>query len=582
MLEYKIEAYLPTGGLPPSFPFFTFRSLSFLSKMLGIVELHGAKQVLRNPETNTILPFPSPYFLPGDQVFQSLDTECVLRHRTPQTLCAVVRSVDPLHVTYVNLPPMSLFQPKLELLFTPTVGERIVFLFTADGGYELLRRYSADPKEDVPCLLALYKGGCEAKEADLVRRDPLYTRADNVDHEDLDTFTIDPASSVDFDDAISVDPETHTIYVHIVDIAHAELSAEEQRRLQARCLTLYLANEHTEHLLDEETASHRLSLVQGVRRPVITVKLTMNEGLVERYEIYRSTIVVKHRYNYEEVQAALEAGTANSAIQYLDRLTKERSREVQYAVNLPSLRLTIDKPSGLATALRSESTNDPAHSLVATAMILANMTVSHHLTLKGVTIPNRFHSTLRGFKPTTIATGNSEVDSFILVKRFARAYYSVDEKGHFGLDLKEYVHFTSPMRRYADVIVHNLLAGLQYTDLEEQVTHLNHRATVVRSLQDLYERWKTMRWIQALPADTKHNAYVTDTKKAGIMWFIPSLLLNGFSHVATLQPPQFWGYREAMNYLVGAARTIGLGDIVDAKLSDINPLTGTYTCTIIT
>lgn len=550
--------------------------------MLGIVELHGAKQVLRNPETNTILPFSSPYFLPGDHVFQSLDTGCVLQHRTPQTVCAVVTSVDPLKVSYVNLPPMSLFQPKLELLFVPTIGERIILLFTADGGYEMLRRYSADPKEDVPCLLALYKGGCMTEPSEPVRGEPLYTRSDIVNHEDLDTFTIDPATSADFDDAISVDPATHTIYVHIVDIAHAELSEEETRRLQARCLTLYLANEHTEHLLDEETASHRLSLVQGARRPVITVKLTLEAGLVQRYEIYRSTIHVKRRYNYEEVQTALEAGTAPPAIQYLDTLTKERSREIQYAVSLPSLRLTVDRDTGLATALRSENTNNASHSLVATAMILANMTVSHHLTLKGVKIPNRFHSALRGFRPSPISTGNSEVDSFILVKRFARAYYSVDEKGHFGLDLKEYVHFTSPMRRYADVIVHNLLAGVQYEDLEDRVTHLNHRAAVVRSLQDLYERWKTMRWIQTLPADTKHKAYVTDVKRTGIMWFIPSLLLNGFSHVATLQPPQFWAYLDVMNHLTGAVRTLGLGDGLEATLSSIDPLTGTYVCTIIT
>jgi hypothetical protein len=73
---------------------------------------------------------------------------------------------------------------------------------------------------------------------------------------------------------------------------------------------------------------------------------------------------------------------------------------------------------------------------------------------------------------------------------------------------------------------------------------------------------------------------VTDVKKAGIMWFIPSLLLNGFSHVATLQPPQFWAYQDAMNHLTGAARTLGLGDALDATLSNLNPLTGTYRCTI--
>ena len=101
--------------------------------MLGTVELHGAKQVLRNPDTNTTISFSSPFFLPGDQVFQSMDTSFILKHRTPQSHCAVVTQVDPLRVTYVTLPPASPFQPKLDLLFTPVVGDRVVFSFDSLG-----------------------------------------------------------------------------------------------------------------------------------------------------------------------------------------------------------------------------------------------------------------------------------------------------------------------------------------------------------------------------------------------------------------------------------------------------------------
>jgi len=482
---------------------------------------------------------------------------------------------------------MALFQPELALPFAPVLGERIVFFFDATGGYSILGRFSADPREDVPCLWTVYTATAAAAAATqasvpLVASTPLYTRPDVVNHDDLDTFTIDPATSVDFDDAITVEPETNSIYVHIVDIAHAGLRAAEEARLKERCLTLYMANEHTEHLLDEDTAGHRLSLVAGVQRPTITVRLQMKDGLVEKYEIYRSTIVVKRRYNYEEVASLLEAGTAGPAILYLDRLTKERSKDVQYSISLPSLRLTIDKSTGLATELRSEKTNDASHSLVATAMILANMTVSHHLTLHGVKIPNRFHSQLRGFRGSPISTGHEEVDSFILIKKYARAYYSVDEKGHFGLDLKEYVHFTSPMRRYADVLIHRLLAGFHIEDLEEQVAHINHRANVVRSLQDVYERWKTMRWIQSQPADTRYKLYSTDVKKAGIMWFIPSLLLNGFSHVSTLQPKQFWRFDERTSHLLGSTGTLKLGDELSVTLSGIHPLTGALSSIIYT
>ena len=371
-----------------------------------------------------------------------------------------------------------------------------------------------------------------------------------VCHDDLDTFTIDPADSKDFDDAISVDVSTSTLYIHIVDIASAPLTKVEEERLERRCLTLYLANEHVEHLLDEETASHRLSLVVGHQRPTITVKLVMREGLVQEYEIYRSTIVVKRRFTYEE---ALTELASNPALQYLDTLTRQRSSAVDYTIRLPSLRLTVHQETGLLAGVRLEETNDPAHSLVATAMILANLTVSKHLAERGVRLPNRFHAPLRGFvRPEEMpATHNEVVDSFLLVKRFSRACYSIDEKGHFGLGLTDYVHFTSPMRRYADVLVHRLLAGISVPNLGEQVEHLNHRSRIVRSLQDLYERWKVHRYLATLPGP--HTVYITDVKPAGLLWFMPSLMLNGFCHVSMLRPVQYWNLGAGSSLQIGAA-----------------------------
>ena len=509
--------------------------------MIGTIEYHGARQVLHRDD-GIIELIKGTQFIPGDRVN---GTDLV--QRIPQAVCAIGTHM-------ANLPPVCPYKPPLS---EPT-GERLVLGLDASGGVEVLDRFTADPKGDVPCLLSLYKAYTtpSAPSAPSATSGPLYTRPEVVCHDDLDTFTIDPTDSKDFDEAISVDVANSTIYVHIVDIAAASLTTAEEERLERRCLTLYLANEHVEHLLDEETASHRLSLVVGQVRPTVTVKLLMHEGLVQVYEIYRSTIVVKRRYTYESARTEL---ASNSALQYLDALAQQRSSAVDYTIRLPSLRLTVHQETGLLTEARLEETNDPAHSLVATAMILANLTVSKHLTERGVRLPNRFHAPLRGYVRPAADRVNEVVDSFILVKRFSRACYSVDEKGHFGLGLTDYVHFTSPMRRYADVLVHRLLAGRSVPDLGEQVEHLNHRSRIVRSLQDLYERWKVHRYLATLSGP--HTVYITDVKPAGVLWFMPSLMLNGFCHVSMLRPSQYWN--------LGASPSLQIGNAYQAEVASI-------------
>ena len=234
--------------------------------------------------------------------------------------------------------------------------------------------------------------------------------------------------------------------------------------------------------------------------------------------------------------------------------------------------IEADKGTGEVLELKTENTNDASHALVATAMILGNLVVSKHLSDNGVVIPNRFHDSLRGFStPSFKPTGNTFVDSFIMVKRYARAYYSVDQKGHFGLGIKDYVHFTSPMRRYADVLVHRLLAGFNYSDLEYEVDWLNRRAVIARTAQDLYTSWKTIRWLKTLPGT--HTIWVTNVSKAGLMWFMPALSLNGFIHVTELAPAQYWQFEN--DTLVGTSTgdVIKLGQKLTAQIKNIDQVT---------
>ena len=404
----------------------------------------------------------------------------------------------------------------------------------------------------------------------------LYTIDEIVNHNNLDTFTIDPTNSVDFDDAISVDVANRIVYVHIVDIAASELIGEGNKRLRERCLTLYLSNEHTEHLLDEVDASKNLSLIEGKERRTVTVKIVIDdEGMVNSYDIYRSTIVVKKRWNYEQVLKAYNEKNCGEAIQFLADLTIKRSSEVTYNISLPSLRIKSDLVSGKPETIICEETNDISHSLVATAMILANLVVSKHLSEKNIIIPNRFHDSLKGFiAPDFDSSGNELVDSFIIVKRYARAYYSIDKKGHFGLGIKDYVHFTSPMRRYADVLVHRLLAGYKIDDLEEQVDWINLRAGLVRSAQDMYISWKVLNWIEQMDKDKIYEIWVTGINASGIIWFMPSLSLNGFFHVSNFEPKQYWKFIDEKLIGGNSGVEIGMGNKLNCKVREINKITG--------
>jgi len=556
---------------------------------IGTIELHGGKLVISvptevGPQITQII---STKFIPGDKVQINQAGVVTLIERQSQAAIGIVKSItETAAKLYIaNLGPSCPFEPELLLSEIPlSIGDRIVVWFESDGSIHQRAHFSADPKDDVPCLLKMYSLYKKRQDFIYLLNDfqkPLYTIDGIIDHNNLNTFTIDPATSEDFDDAITVDVQTNTVYVHIVDIAGADcqslISESARRRLKERCLTLYLSNEHTEHLLDPDVASDKLSLIKGQIRSVITVKTQLNEhGIVQVYDIYRSTIVVKNRWSYDEVTAMLKAHSAPDELNYLVRLSENRSSNVKYDINLPSIRFHIDKTTGNIDDLHTESSSDDSHKLVATAMILTNLVVSKHLKYCQVKLPNRFHDSLHGMNnPHFTSTGNPQVDSFILVKRYARACYSIDKKGHFGLGLTDYVHFTSPMRRYADVLVHWILSGAVVNEesMEMEVEWINFRANLVRSLQELYNTWKVTRHI--LSQQKTFDVWITDVKKGGVLWFMPEFSLNGFAHVSTLSPKQFWYFDYGKNTLDGQLNNaqVCVGKRFQATLDHIDPIT---------
>ena len=530
--------------------------------MFGTIELHGSRLVVKRDGEDVATPCYNTTFIPYDRVRQEGD-HLMLHERRAQSAVGVVSAYIEGGVLVYLAHIGSACPSRLHIYgLTAPIGYRLLLWLAADGSIQVKTHatlgYSADPAEDSKCLLEMYRTHEGRPVLPMTAGPHRYTRDGVMDETALETFTIDPATSKDFDDALSVDVANRTIYVHIVDIAAAALSEAEQKRMRERCQTLYLANEKTDHLLDETTASHTLSLVVGEPRSTVTVKAVLDADYkVVSYEVYRSTIIVKRRYNYDEVDALLKTETdAGPALYYLKDLMEYRSAVVKYNINLPSVVFQVDPETGLTTNVETHATTTPAHQLVATAMIMANMLVSKHLHDQGVALPNRFHESLRGYDVSRApVTGNAVADSFILLKRYARACYKVDERGHFGLGVEHYVHFTSPMRRYADVIVHKLLAGysVETAALEAEVEWINKRSYTCRVIQDLYEHWKVINWLKRISGT--YEVVITSVSKAGVQWFMPRLSLNGFTHISDLAPKQFYDFDLATQQLKG--RTTG-------------------------
>lgn len=519
-----------------------------------IVELHGARLMAGGVQV------PPENCLPGDHV----DATGHFLSRDPSFTLGLVISVTERSVT-VSFPLYGPACPSWatlkEVYAVAAVGDRLLLELYSSGSIVCRRVEGAEARADARLLTALYQQTSATLVPDLPGFGPHhYTRAGVTDHTDLDTFTIDPVGTVDYDDALSVGADG-TVYIHIVDIM-AAVHRIDLPRVRKLGSSLYLANEHTEHLLDSEVMMD-VSLVEGRIRPVITVAVTLDpEGSVTRYDIYRSTILVKRRFTYEEAAILLED---HPGLATLHKLATLRSSTISYKIEMPSLRLHMNG-IGEPIETRLESTTDDAHTLVSTAMILCNLVVSHHLKAQGLDLPNRFHAPLKGIPEEKL--GGDLAATFCLLKKMARAEYSVDRRGHFGLGLTDYVHFTSPMRRYADMVTHMILAGAAFgrADLELEVAALNRRAAFVRSLQRYYTTVKTDRWLRARGSEG-HEVVVTSVAPAGVQWFMPSLLLNGFCHVSRLRPAQRWSL-DPTGALTGLSKQIRLWDRLTATFID--------------
>ena len=306
--------------------------------------------------------------LPGDIVDYEITTSnkiniSQINSRTPQIVLGIVKKVDQ------NEKLVEFFYPGFPKKFSPDVEfsneykiENVIILQINKDNCKILQKYESiqDRTNDKNIILHLYKLNANISDLYPIYKNTIGKNMFTDEYQDLthlDTFNVDPINSKDFDDAISLDETKNTIYVHIVD-AHEKIIPSSSIDINSflSSFTLYLP-EHIENILPKEYAEFNLSLIKNEIRKTITFEYLIDSETqnIVNYKIYKSSIVIKNRYNYEEF---------NKIIENFPMLTSFHDKWKRKTMNIPHIKMNIHHKTGKLTNYWFESNNDIAHKII--------------------------------------------------------------------------------------------------------------------------------------------------------------------------------------------------------------------------
>ena len=420
---------------------------------------------------------------------------------------------------------------------------------------------------------------------------------------ELVTITIDPKDAKDFDDALSLDrlPNGHwQLGVHIADVSHfVPPGSILFRTATLRGTSVYLPD-CVIPMLPERISNHLASLQQDKVRFTKSVLMELDkQGMPLHCEIVRAAIQVKQRLDYTQVTQLLEhpeplqdpiSKSIDDLLKNLRELSvilkTRRLKRGALELHLPEIEIELDTDGNVTGA--HYSSQDISHQIVEECMLLANESVAQFLEDHKLLFPRRIHARpdprkLESFAEFARSLGlaiKQPQDRFSLQKllhecqnlpevyavnyaflrSLKQAIYSLQEDGHFALASDCYTHFTSPIRRLADLLVHQMLDGLianKPTPVNpEELTGLCEQCTITERRAEKAERELIKKKLLAFLESRigmELNAIITGVEAYGFFAQCSDFPVEGLVHIRTLKDDHYY-HEEATHSLIARSR----------------------------
>lgn len=534
---------------------------------------------------------------------------------------------DPRLVHNVYVPP------RADLPEQPRPGDKVVVrLHTWESRHvnpegDIIERLgrATDPGVDVLSIIRKYHLPTEFPPAVLAEAGKIPETVDpsmfsgREDLRDQFIVTIDPDDARDFDDAINVERQPDggwQLGVHIADVAaYVKPGSALDREAVKRGNSVYLPD-RVIPMLPERLSNGVCSLKPDVDRLTHSAFIRFaKDGRVKSYRFARTVIRSAKRFTYREAYAALKAAPNDDASKRLhvawelaSLLRRRRFEAGSLDLDFPEVKVRLD-PQGRPVALEKIE-NDESHQLIEEFMLAANEAVARELKNRLVPTVYRVHENpdpdkLAEYRELILSHGfqagdltqRREIQRLLasfrgkpeeqalkigLLKSLKRARYSPQPLGHYGLAKNNYTHFTSPIRRYADLIVHRCLADLNARrksgpDVGRIASIAEHISTTERVAAEAEidgVKMKKMEFFQRqLDARDPQvfRAAVIDVRNYGLLVELPDVVITGLVHVSSLND-DFYTFSPTQRRFIGrhTRRRFSVGDELRVRVARVD------------
>ena len=423
--------------------------------------------------------------------------------------------------------------------------------------------------------------------------------------------TIDPDDARDFDDAIDVEKIESggwRLGVHIADVAaYVEPNSALDREARRRGNSVYLPD-RVIPMLPERLSNGVCSLNPGVDRLTHSVFIHFDKnGVAKSARFTRSVIRSTHRLTYKQAYAILKSASHDPlgerlhvAWELASLLRRKRFEHGSLDLDFPEVKLRLDETGKPVRLERID--NDESHQLIEEYMLAANEAVARELKKRTVPTIYRVHENpdpakLAEYREFVLSfnykvgdlTHRAEVQRLLvsirgkpeeqalkigLLKSLKRARYAPQPLGHYGLAKPNYLHFTSPIRRYADLVVHRALADhngkhrarIDMSQMASISEHISMTERVAAEAEIESVRMKKLEFFQRQLDERSPQVFraaIVDVRNYGLVVELPDVLITGLVHVSSLTD-DFYLFEAAQRRLIGrrSRKRFSVGDEV--------------------